>query len=280
MIRLRLASAAILIPILVVGLWAGGPLLTVLIAVVVLLAAGEVADLLRRAGLPAMPVLVIGLALLAVAEAAVAGLGRLWLMSAWVIAVVVVSGAAALLAHDTREGLLRWVGTAFGALYVGLLAFLLRIVVTTPPTGAGGVVAEVLDPARAWLLVVVLGVWAYDSAAYTIGRLYGRGRFFAHISPHKTWSGAIGGTVGAIAACGALGWLVERPLVGLGLGALIAVAAPAGDLAESMLKRAAGVKDSGQLIPGHGGMLDRVDSFVFTAPVAWVFLNVAVTGGG
>jgi phosphatidate cytidylyltransferase len=116
-------------------------------------------------------------------------------------------------------------------------------------------------------------VWVYDSAAYAVGRVWGRGHFFAHISPHKTWSGAAGGTVAVIAACAVLGAFIGRPVEGFGLGVLIAFSAPIGDLAESVLKRAAGVKDSGQLIPGHGGMLDRVDSFVTAAPVAWVYLT-------
>lgn len=279
MLRLRLASAAILIPILAVVLWAGGPLLTVTIALVSLMAAGEVADLLRRAGFSAAPLAVAGLALLAVAEAAVAGLALSWTMPAWIVLVVVVSGGAALFTRDTRAGLLVWIGTAFGALYAGMLAFLLRIVTTTSPAAADGELVELLDPGRAWLLIVVLGVWAYDTAAYIVGRLYGRGHFFAHISPHKTWTGALGGTLGAVATCAALGWLAGRPDVGAVLGLLIALTAPMGDLTESMLKRAAGVKDSGQLIPGHGGMLDRVDSFIFTAPVAWVFLHLTLSAG-
>jgi phosphatidate cytidylyltransferase len=278
-LRLRLASAAILIPLLLVVLWAGGPLLTVTVGLVVVLAAGEMSDLLGRAGLPAQRIVVMALAVLAVAEAAIAALDRAWVMPAWVALVVVVSGGAAILAADTREGLVRWVATAFGALSVAMLAFLVRLTTTLGPASAGGELASLLDPGRAWLLIVVLGVWAYDSAAYTAGRVYGRGHFFAHISPHKTWTGTVGGTIGAILACGALGWLVERPVSGLIVGALIAVAAPAGDLAESMLKRAAGVKDSGQLIPGHGGMLDRVDSLLFAAPLAWVYLSLASGGG-
>jgi phosphatidate cytidylyltransferase len=275
-LRLRLASAAILIPILLIVLRAGGPVLIATIALVCVLAAGEIADLLRRAGLAVPPVLVIGLAVLAVAEAAAATLAIDWLLPAWVVLVVTAGGALALLAHDSREGLHRWVATVFGALYAGMLAFLLRIAITADPASAGGELVDVLDAGRAWLLVVVLGVWAYDSAAYAVGRIYGRGHFFAHISPHKTWTGALGGTIGAVAASAALGWIIQRPLEAIGLGVLIAIAAPAGDLAESMLKRAAGVKDSGQLIPGHGGMLDRVDSFTFVAPVAWVYLAIAV----
>ena len=272
MLRLRLASAAILIPILLVVLWAGGPLLMVAIALVVVLAAGELADLLRRAGLAVSRVVIIGLSVVAIVEAAAAGFGYPWALPGWIVLVALASAAVALAGADMRDGLMRAAGTALGALLAGMLAYLLRIVVTADDGSAGGRLAEVLDPGRVWLLVVVVGVWAYDTAAYTVGRIYGRGRFFAHISPNKTWSGAIGGTLGAIGACAALGALVGRPIEAAGVGLLIAFAAPLGDLTESVLKRAAGVKDSGQLIPGHGGMLDRMDSFVVAAPASWVYL--------
>ena len=87
------------------------------------------------------------------------------------------------------------------------------------------------------------------------------------ISPNKTWSGAIGGTVAAVIVCAALVWAVgENPIAGAVLGFIIAIAGQAGDLTESVLKRTAEVKDSGNLIPGHGGILDRLDSFLFAAP--------------
>ncbi len=272
MLAVRLATAAILIPILFVVMWAGGPVLAATIALVTLLAAAEVADLLRRAGFPVQTVVVGGLALVAVAEAFTAPTYTAWALPAWFVLVVVASAAVAIARRDMRQALLCWTGTVMGALYAGLLAFLLRIPETAGPAAASGPLVDVLDGGRAWLLVLVLGVWAYDSAAYAVGRWRGTGHFFAHISPHKTWSGALGGSVGAIVACALLGILIGRPGEGAGLGVLIAFVAPIGDLAESMLKRAAGVKDSGQLIPGHGGMLDRVDSFVTAAPAAWVYL--------
>jgi phosphatidate cytidylyltransferase len=184
----------------------------------------------------------------------------------------VATAVVALFKRDMHQALLCWTGSAMAALYAGLLAFLLRIPATAHALAADGPLVEVLDAGRAWLLVLILGVWAYDSTAYVVGRLWGRGHFFAHISPHKTWSGALGGSVAVVVACAVLGAIIGRPVEGAGLGVLIAVTAPIGDLAESVLKRAAGVKDSGQLIPGHGGMLDRVDSFVTAAPAAWVYL--------
>ena len=127
-----------------------------------------------------------------------------------------------------------------------------------------------------WLLMVV---WATDVAAYFVGRGLGGPRLAPSISPGKTWSGFCGGMVGAILV-GALVSMANGPFgvaVALGLAAAIAVVAQIGDLAESALKRQAGVKDSGALIPGHGGVLDRVDGLLFAAPALAV---VALFAGG
>lgn len=117
-------------------------------------------------------------------------------------------------------------------------------------------------------------IWAADIGAYTFGKLFGRTRLSA-ISPKKTVEGAVFGVLGSItvATVGAClldwpGW----PLTGTALGLLIGIASLLGDLTESMMKRDAGVKDSGQLIPGHGGILDRADSYVFTAPLVYYFV--------
>jgi phosphatidate cytidylyltransferase len=279
----RLLTAAVGIPLLIAVLWAGQPWLAVLVGVVSLLAAVEAGDLLARAGhAPAQGLVALfGVAAVAVAAAASPELGRLepaLLAVGWLVLLVVVAMAASLRSPDGQAVVRGWVGTVAGASYVAMLAFLLLISLTPPPESATGPLAEWLDAGRVWLLIVVLTVFAYDSAAYAVGRAYGRGRFFNHISPNKTWSGAIGGTVAAVAAGAALGALVGRPLEGAGLGALVGFAAPVGDLTESALKRAAQVKDSGRLFPGHGGMLDRVDAFVVVAPLAWLYLVVVGLG--
>ena len=122
-------------------------------------------------------------------------------------------------------------------------------------------------------------MWAFDTFAYVVGRAHGRGRFLNHISPNKTWSGVIGGSVAAVVVAGSLAWASGQAILGgLLLGLVVAVAAQAGDVAESMLKRAAGAKDSGGLIPGHGGVLDRVDSFLFAGPVVLAYLLIIGPG--
>ena len=124
-----------------------------------------------------------------------------------------------------------------------------------------------------WILLLVLAVWAYDTGAYLVGKRFGRAKFLTHISPSKTYAGLIGGIVATTVVVGWSCWAVGQPPIhAIILGPLTALAAQAGDLAESVLKRAAGAKDSGTLIPGHGGILDRIDSFLFAAPVVTLYV--------
>jgi len=271
-LRQRLLSAAILAPIVVLIFLAGEPWLTVGVAVLALLAAHETFRLLALAGFPGERV--IGLVAAPAAVLGMSGLGhRRGVLAAFVASVIVISAIAAFRRQQARDGFLAWVGTVFGALYVSLLAFLPAIVAVAPSIGPGAPFGEFLDAGMVWLLILVLTVWSFDTFAYLAGRTLKRGRFLEHISPSKTWSGVIGGTAAAVIVCGLLvTGTGQHPLGGLLLGLLIAVAAQAGDVAESLLKRAAGAKDSGSLIPGHGGILDRVDSFLFAAPAMYAGL--------
>lgn len=125
-------------------------------------------------------------------------------------------------------------------------------------------------------LLAFLCIWAADIGAYIFGKSFGRTRL-SDISPKKTVEGAIFGVMASIAVAVLGAWYLSWPgwpLTGTALGLLIGIASLLGDLTESMMKRDAGVKDSGKLIPGHGGILDRADSYVFTAPLVYYFVTL------
>ncbi len=128
-----------------------------------------------------------------------------------------------------------------------------------------------------WILLMLTTVWFGDTGAYFIGKTLGRHKLAPLVSPNKTWEGAIGGLAASMGA-GALGTLYvpDLPLqVALPLSALLGIMGQFGDLAESLVKRTYNVKDSGSIIPGHGGVWDRVDAVVFAAPMLFVYLHMA-----
>jgi phosphatidate cytidylyltransferase len=268
MLRTRTLSALVLVPPLLLALAIGLPALALLLAIVAAIGAWEVFRLLRAAGYPSLPLFGTALAVAIVLEAAWRPAGDKGVL---LVAIgIVLAGIGAFARPDPRDGLVAWVATVFGALYVGLIAFVLQVAAAAPAIPAAAVL-QPLGPERGWILLLVLGVWSFDTGAYLVGRQVGRTRFLTHISPAKTVEGVVGGVVAAtIVTALMLAGLGQEPLGALVLGPLLGLAAQAGDLAESMLKRAAGAKDSGSLIPGHGGVLDRIDSFLFAGPVVAV----------
>lgn len=271
MLRDRARSAAILVPPLLLAVWLGGLWVVLLVGIAVVLAGMEAFRLLTAAGHASLPILGVVLAVIVALGDTVKELpgGSGLLLAALGIVLV---GTGALTRLDPREGLAIFATTTFGALYVGLLGFVARLAASDAHVDPASPLGW-LGPNRAWILVLVLVVWAFDTFAYFTGRRFGRHPFMAHISPSKTLEGVIGGLVVSALVGAVLVAALGRPwLAGLGFGLVLAAAAQAGDLAESMLKRAAGVKESGMLIPGHGGMLDRVDSFLFAAPVAYFYV--------
>jgi phosphatidate cytidylyltransferase len=162
-----------------------------------------------------------------------------------------------------RETGLRWGWTASGVPYIGLTALAVSWLRAVPDVG----ILNLL-----WLFAVV---WATDTAAYVAGRTIGGPKLAPAISPNKTWSGAIGGLIGAGVVGAVLGeWAGAGPATPAVAGMALSVVAQAGDLAESAVKRRFGVKDSGSIIPGHGGLFDRVDALLAAAPVAALALSV------
>ena len=128
------------------------------------------------------------------------------------------------------------------------------------------------------LIAVLVIIWIYDSAAYLVGVNLGRHRLFERISPKKSWEGAIGGTIVAIGSSYLISFFIpEISLIHwLVLSVLIVVSATFGDLTESLIKRTVGVKDSSNLFPGHGGILDRFDSLLFSVPVVVLYLKLFI----
>lgn len=269
--RQRAISAAVLVPVLLVVLAIGGPVLAAAVALATALAAIEVFRLLSAAGYPPLPALGTALALVVVLDAAAPGVleGSGLLLGAVGIVLVAV---AAFTRSDPHDGLATWIATMFGAVYVSLLSFVLRLGHAAPDLPASAP-AEWVGAERGWILLLILAVWSYDTGAFLVGRSLGRTRFLTQLSPSKTIEGLIGGVVATTAVVALVLWaLGQAPIHALALGPIAALAAQAGDLAESMIKRAAGARDSGTLIPGHGGILDRVDSFLFAAPVVTLYV--------
>ena len=278
MLRQRVLSALVLVPVLVAALVVGGPLLVGVVALIAALAALEVFSLLRSAGYPSFRTLGGLVAVALVLDAAIPpvfdGSGFL------IVAIgVVVIGIACFALPDPADGLATWIMTVFGALYVALLGFVLRVAEAGAEPGRAPVAGsplEIVGAERAWIVVLVAAVWSYDTGAYFAGSRIGGRKFLSHISPSKTYAGLFGGlAAAAIVTMALFVGFGHQPVAGLAVGALLGFAAQAGDLAESMLKRAAGAKDSGRLIPGHGGVLDRIDSFLFAAPALMLYVVAA-----
>ncbi|HEX7068269.1 MAG TPA: phosphatidate cytidylyltransferase [Candidatus Limnocylindria bacterium] len=286
MLRTRLLTAIFLAPLILAIVVLGEPWLSLLIGIVGFLALVEVVALLDAAGYqpPQVLTIVAGMALLAagLVSANTENVGGLLttlltnldspgLVAATLIAAMLLMGAAAFTRGDPRDGFVTWAMSSFGVAYVGLLLPAIVLVAHLAPSGgsAGTAVGILgLGSGVAWALTLVLVVWGYDIGAYLTGRAIGRRHMLEHISPSKTLEGLVGGLVLSTIAAGVGAALIGlEPWQPLIMGPLVGLSAQVGDLAESMLKRAAGRKESGFLIPGHGGILDRIDSFLFAAPI-------------
>ncbi len=263
----RLASVAIIVPVVIAAVWAGGMWLAALLAAAAAVGAYELVGLAARAGFrPSAPLAVAwSVGLVVAVHLHVSGHA----LPVTVVPVLVGGAALSLATFVTfvpRRGLadagVDYVATAGSALLAGgLLSF--------------GLLLRGLGNGNEWAIAMLLVIAAADVGGYAVGVPYGRHKIWPSISPAKSWEGAAGGLTAAvgisIAAIASFGLPVST-LGAVGLGALLWVGALVGDFAESALKRRAGAKDSGGLIPGHGGIFDRLDSIVLNLVLTYYFV--------
>lgn len=250
--RTRILTAFAGMPLVLAAVFAAPPaLFGALVLLVGLVALHEYLGLCAaEAPIPAAALLVLAALLAAVPAGAVpevagAALPALVLASLWRVG-------------DPARRLRALAESVLGLGYIGYAMACLWLLRETTARG------------EAWVFLVLAATWAGDSAAYFAGSRFGRRRFAPRLSPNKTWAGAVGGLAGSLA-----GGLVALPLLGgvpalplvAGVSLTVGVFGQYGDLFESLWKRAKGVKDSGRLIPGHGGILDRIDSLLLAIPV-------------
>ncbi len=264
MLKKRVITALWGIPLLIVIVWFGDPWFTILVAIWGLLAAFEFYRMVAISKVPPLTYFGLIWVLLFILNP---HFNYDFLTPLLLTSAVIVSLVWLLLRPQKEEAFTRWAWTIAGILYTGWLVSYL--------------VALNLEGGRNWVFFALFTTFASDTTAFFVGRALGKHRLAPHISPGKTWEGAIAGIFGAITV--SLLFTLPTPLsvpLGYGqailLGLLVSVFGQLGDLTESLLKRNMGVKDSGKLIPGHGGILDRIDSVVFTGVVVYYYVLWAV----
>ncbi|WP_322488756.1 phosphatidate cytidylyltransferase [Chloroflexus sp.] len=268
----RIASVVVLLPLIIAGVW-WPPTTALLAGLVIALAIGELFVIFRHGGYA--PRLIEGIAIgwLICAATFFQPLTTIDLALVVVFGSIIGAFIAEIARRDRQTSLLSWALTFAGAYYVGgLLSSYLLLRQLESPLQGGWLAFAHIPPGAAWVFFTLAITWLQDTGAFFVGRAFGRTKMAPVLSPKKSWEGFFGGMAAAIATA-----LFCVPLLGLPItlveAAILGVAAgifgPLGDLAESLIKRQVGVKDSGFIIPGHGGILDRIDSILFTGPVIY-----------
>lgn len=254
----RTISAVLLLPLVLTAIYVGGDLFFILVALVLGLATFEFAQLMERGGF--RPALLFSWGFVGLGVSIARDPGGSWFRPAMA---GLLGGTLVwqLLQSERVAPTADWALTVAGGLYIGWMGGHL-VALRNGPDGIQ------------WLLLSLIITWSADTGAYLIGSTWGRRKLAPRISPGKTVEGTVGGWFTGVVAGGMLAGLLGLGTVhGLGLGALIGVASPLGDLGISMIKRQVGAKDSGRLIPGHGGMLDRIDSVLFTVVIGYYYVQ-------
>ena len=266
---LRIGSAAVMLALIVGALALGQAATYIVLGGMIMVGVVEFYLITRRMGSPAAPWVLFPLTAVFLLRFQLDRYSSL-LLPAAISAAVILGLGSFLAARRPIDGMTRWAFAVAGSLYLGWsLGYYFALFSIRDP-----------DPARigtAWLVALAGSTTIGDTAALLVGGGLGRHSFFPHISPKKTLEGAIGGFVAQTIFFALMIQLADVPLVhGLVLGALVSVAAQVGDLIESQFKRAAGLKDASNFIPGHGGMLDRIDSLVLIPAVAYYYIALVL----
>ena len=265
-VGLRLITALIGIPVVLAVLWLGGWWAFAAATLAVVLSMYELHVMMLKEGY--RPVTLVSLALsLLFMVAVMLPQQRLILLESGISLALLITFPV-LFSRKKLEGtMLDWSLTLSLAIYLGWpMSFLLLLRGSTVGWG----------PHLWWLFMIFGGVWGFDAGAFFAGHAFGRHKLAPRISPGKTWEGVFGGLIFSVASA----LLFTTLLMGVpwylavALGILVGVAATLGDLAESLIKRQTHVKDSGQFFPGHGGMLDRIDSLLFAVLVVAIFAQL------
>ena len=277
----RVLFAVVAIPVVIGVAWAGGAPLATLLAIAAALGAWEFGRLATATGARPLTGWLIGGAAALPLLTHAAHLG-LWVPPVSLVALLVPVLLAVALWRRGVDGrpLEAVAATLLGLWYTGgMLSFGYALRHHRFAVGAAA--------GTALLFVPLIVTWVTDAGAFFVGRAIGGAKLMPSVSPGKTRSGAVGGLLLGMVGAWAYGVWVLQPVARLGLGltgavvlgATLSVAAQVGDLVESLLKRQAGVKDSSRLIPGHGGVLDRTDSLLFTLPLGYVLLDLLLKVG-
>lgn len=260
----RLLVSIVAIPIALAFVWFGGWWTFAGIVLIVILGTYELHNMMFHSGYRPLPLISLGLSILFLVAAMLPD-QRLALLETGLGAAVLVSFPWLFFRKKLDGVLVDWALTLSFSIYLGWpLSFFLLL------RGF-----EVGWSTGTWrILLLLLCVWGFDSAAFFTGHFFGRHKLAPAISPGKTWEGVVGGLVASVGVCLLISlWLLNISwYLAIVLGLLLGIAAVLGDLAESLIKRQTHVKDSGQFLPGHGGILDRADSLLFASIVVYVFL--------
>lgn len=262
----------------------GGPVFAIVIAALCLIGFYEYNLISRKIGLAPVPA---GYVLVPAAAFAALLDGGMYAVLGLTAAAVAIPVSVEMFQSDLTSSFVDWSLATTGALYLALPTFAAITLRRTPGDITANWLHDVAnwgalgwDPAPrglAWILTVILVTWLSDTGAYMVGRSFGKRKLIPLVSPNKTWEGLIGGLVAATITGVLCAWLFGLDInlfLAAAVGLIIAVVGVIGDLTESLIKRQAGVKDSGTLIPGHGGMLDRLDALLFTFPVGLFIAHI------